>query len=593
MGLLMMCFISGHLFAIDNPLNLRRACKSLNDSDVVLKWTVPTDTCNSFQSYYIYGRSGLVGPFDTIDSVKTLSQNQYIHKGAFLITNIWQYFIVLKYNCSGNPTLSSDTLSIDLTQTASQLIDSVSVDPLSGKYIIGWKTNTSKDLAGYKIYSVSGTNNIPIADLGNTTNQFTDNSSTPSTSTKTYSIAAYDSCNNITAIIDKHTAIKLSVSFDSCNHLFSFSWTGYIGFLVAKYQIFAVVNGGAPKNEKDFFSVSGPLNYVLSDNTINDGDLACFFVRAINSSNTAISSSSNIECIPVKFISLASINYISQVNIVNFTSANIDWITDKFNFISLAIFQQSTNGKNYYTRKSIKPLSNNYTFTADSLITDEIKYYFRIIILNTCLQFQDTSNICNSILLIPKKITKSINRIDWNSYLDFDAGVEKYEVYQGTGDASLGYSFILVKTLIPDSLSYTDLHFPDEILNDGVCYYVLAYEKSGNSYGVTSAISKSNIVCVPGDLLVFFPNAFHPGSNIEKNTRFIPKGLYIDYTKSWLKVYNRWGELVFETNNLLNGWDGNDANNNPCESGQYLFVSFVASLKDKNQNINGIISLIR
>ena len=192
-----------------------------------------------------------------------------------------------------------------------------------------------------------------------------------------------------------------------------------------------------------------------------------------------------------------------------------------------------------------------------------------------------------------KKISKSINRIQWSDYLDFNAGVDRYEIYQGTGDAVLGYTLNLINTVIPDSLGFTDLQFPNEKLNDGVCYQIIAFEKPGNIYGVSTASSKSNRICVPGDLVVYFPNAFRPSSAIDNNIKFKPKGLYIDYTKSWMKIYNRWGELVFETNNLITGWDGTNMNGNPCLADQYVYISYIASLKDKNQNIKGIINLIR
>lgn len=586
-------FFSLPLIAINGPLNLRRGCKAFNDSDVVVKWNQPSDICGSFQSYHIYARKDSFSPFNLIDSVNLITQTQYTHKGAFLLANSWQYFIIIHFDCSGQPTISSDTITIDLTQTANQFIDSVSVDPVSGKYIVGWKTNTSLDLAGYKIYIVSGANNIIIGDVSNSTNLFSDFSSNPSSTTRTYSIAAYDSCNNITAIIDKHTPILLSVSFDSCSRSFSIKWNAYIGFNSSRYEILASINGGGYYTVKTIGGSFANYNETISDTAFHDGDNVCFRVRVFGTTLPQVSSTSNTVCYLIKFINQATINYISQINVISNSQIQIDWLTDDYSLVSKLTLQQSTDGIIFKNKISLTPLQNNIVLLADTLQTDVLVYYYRIIIYNTCNQIQDTSLVCNSILLNAIKISSASNKLTWNKYNLFDAGVNSYEVFQGTGDPLVGHTFSSINNTHPDSIYYNDNNFPQNILNDGVCYYVVANENSGNQYGVSQARCKSNEVCVPGSLIVYFPNAFNPNSQNVKNTVFKPSGVYIDYTNSWLKVYNRWGELVYETNDLLLGWNGNDMNGSPLPPDQYVFCSLVASLKDKDQNIKGTVNLIR
>lgn len=586
-------FFSLPLFSINGPLNLRRGCKASNDSDVVIKWNQPVDICSSFQSYHIYARKDSFSPFNLIDSVNLVSQTQYTHKGAFLLANTWQYFIIIQFDCSGQPTMSSDTITIDLTQTAIQLIDSVSVDPISGKYTIGWKTNTSLDLAGYKIYSVSGANNIIIGDVSNSTKLFNDLISDPNSNTRTYSIAAYDSCNNITAIIDKHTPILLSVSFDSCSRTFSVTWNAYIGFTSSRYEIIASINGGVYNIVKIINGSFANYKEFVSDTNFQDGDNICFRVRVFGTLTPQVSSTSNTVCYLVKFIKQSAVNYISQINVISNSQIQIDWLSDDYNLVTKLTLQQSTDGINFKFKRNLIPTQNNITILADSLQTDAQVYYYRIIIYNTCNQIQDTSLVCNSILLTALKTSLISNKLNWNKYLKYDAGISSYEVYQGTGDPLLGYIFSSVNSTQPDSIYYNDNSFPQNILNDGVCYYVVAKENSGNQYGVNLARSKSNEVCVPGSLIVYFPNAFNPNSQSIKNTVFKPTGVYIDYTNSWLKIYNRWGQLVFESNDLLIGWDGNDINGSPLPPDQYVFCSLIASLKDKDQNIKGVVNLIR
>lgn len=53
--------------------------------------------------------------------------------------------------------------------------------------------------------------------------------------------------------------------------------------------------------------------------------------------------------------------------------------------------------------------------------------------------------------------------------------------------------------------------------------------------------------------VVDVPNAFSPNNDGSNDILYV-KGFGVEYLE--FKVYNRWGELVFESNSLENGWDG-------------------------------------
>jgi gliding motility-associated-like protein len=66
---------------------------------------------------------------------------------------------------------------------------------------------------------------------------------------------------------------------------------------------------------------------------------------------------------------------------------------------------------------------------------------------------------------------------------------------------------------------------------------------------------------------VFIPDAFSPnGDNM--NDKFAPKGQFMD--KSRLIIYNRWGQVLFETANAIEGWDGT-VNGQPAVEGTYVY----------------------
>ena len=58
---------------------------------------------------------------------------------------------------------------------------------------------------------------------------------------------------------------------------------------------------------------------------------------------------------------------------------------------------------------------------------------------------------------------------------------------------------------------------------------------------------------------IFIPNAFTPSTGDVINNVFKPQGYGID--SFYMKIYNRWGEILFESKDINSGWDGRSQNN--------------------------------
>ena len=90
-------------------------------------------------------------------------------------------------------------------------------------------------------------------------------------------------------------------------------------------------------------------------------------------------------------------------------------------------------------------------------------------------------------------------------------------------------------------------------------YYTRTYYATGyNEYGCSAEDSVTVHVRCNGSL-VYIPNTFSPNGD-GVNEYFYPRGEGIE-RMSAIRVYNRWGELVFERSNVLlndagSGWDG-------------------------------------
>ncbi|OQA00609.1 MAG: PKD domain protein [Bacteroidetes bacterium ADurb.Bin408] len=70
---------------------------------------------------------------------------------------------------------------------------------------------------------------------------------------------------------------------------------------------------------------------------------------------------------------------------------------------------------------------------------------------------------------------------------------------------------------------------------------------------------------------LYVPNAFTPNDD-GLNDYFYPEGVGLDNENFNFYIYNRWGELVFETNDINKGWDGNTMQGNPAPEAVYTWI---------------------
>ena len=95
------------------------------------------------------------------------------------------------------------------------------------------------------------------------------------------------------------------------------------------------------------------------------------------------------------------------------------------------------------------------------------------------------------------------------------------------------------------------------------------------------------------EFLIFVPNTFTPDNDAYNNDFipvFPPDSKISDYT---LLIFNRWGEIVFESHNYEVGWNGNYAEHR-AQDGVYIWtIQLKAGVEKETYNFNGHVSLIR
>jgi gliding motility-associated-like protein len=93
----------------------------------------------------------------------------------------------------------------------------------------------------------------------------------------------------------------------------------------------------------------------------------------------------------------------------------------------------------------------------------------------------------------------------------------------------------------------------------------------------------------------YIPNSFTPDGD-KFNQVFLPIFTAgIDPYNYTMEIYNRWGELIFETHNMEYGWDGSyGLEGNDCPSGSYTYRIVIKMPDiDERKILVGHVNLIR
>ncbi len=125
---------------------------------------------------------------------------------------------------------------------------------------------------------------------------------------------------------------------------------------------------------------------------------------------------------------------------------------------------------------------------------------------------------------------------------------------------------------------------PTASLQDDITYVVTVTTPQG-----CAVMDTVNIKVFKGSA-VYVPTGFTP--NGDGRNDFL-RGLYIGIKKvHYFRVYNRWGQQIFSTNSLIDGWDGT-IRGVKQQTGTYVWVLKAEDLAGKIYEMKGVSTLIR
>ncbi|AEI48514.1 hypothetical protein Runsl_2099 [Runella slithyformis DSM 19594] len=232
------------------------------------------------------------------------------------------------------------------------------------------------------------------------------------------------------------------------------------------------------------------------------------------------------------------------------------------------IISRATSGSADF--KEITTLTNALSYTDAAVDPSQQSYCYQLVYENACgNRSQTTASLCSIFLS-----SKSGSTVDWTPETPFLAPVNRYqlEILDEQGNP---YDQVPVGA----NTSYSPNVSDQQLFR----YRILGFAQggAGNSY--------SNYFVFKKNAILFIPDAFSPNGD-GVNETFAVLGQFVD--KSRMIVYNRWGQVLFETDNAIKGWDGT-VNGQPAVEGTYVYRVEITDSLGANFVKTGMLLLAR
>ena len=237
--------------------------------------------------------------------------------------------------------------------------------------------------------------------------------------------------------------------------------------------------------------------------------------------------------------SLAPIMELVTTRPLNDLDIQVFWdMKNDFHFTKkVALFKNSVKQNNWTFVDSFSSVQRDFV---DQIVkTHDLSYQYKVAVENLCGEtFYSYPH--NSILLLGEKISDFDLKLNWTSYVNWPEDVERYNIYRRVNSESM-YKLV-------ESTSDTSIILEAGLNGIHQCFRIAAVRR-----GKETIMSWSNEACFEFEPVLHVPNAFSPNSDGVNDSFTVISANIAVFEMS---IFNRWGEMVFQTFDRYDGWDG-------------------------------------
>lgn len=361
-------------------------------------------------------------------------------------------------------------------------------------------------------------------------------------------------------------------------------WNAYGGWPVSRYDVYRENY----KNKGTFDSIGS-----TDGNTLNytDTSIVCYVNHVYRilaheqGGKNEWSWSDTCHVKPI-YINVVPPPDVRRATVVNDKFVRMEWeqLTANRQPLDFYALEKKTVGSNWKLLYS-SPATDSFAYHDYATWVDDQSYLYRLLAVDVCGDTSDFSPIGKSILL-KVEINKEYRPVlRWTAYKDWAEGVKEYVIEKRNGNGSfieIGRTATGFDTVYLDAVSSLNCIPIFE-------YRVYAIRNPRPTVPGAEIRSYSNVDGPAVETKIFVPNAFTPDAN-ELNDGFRPDGIYI--ASYVMKIYNGWGQKVYEGDTCMNAWDGN-YNGEKAPQGVYAYLIDATGVDGKKYRFTGDITLLR
>jgi len=575
-----------------NSVTIRSIKLNVNnpsDGTAILTWNAPfvSAPIGTSNHYYIYKQID-GGSFQLIDS---LPYGQQFYKDTIYTCSAQIDYQITLPHSSGCISVSSvdGDLFMDVLPPYTPQFSWVTVDTTSGNAVLQWEPNQAEDTYGYIILQFTSGTGWVIVDTvyGINNTSYTALANGASISSETYAVAAIDDClrgtppsYNTSPAGTEHKTIFLQAAVFLCEKRITLNFSAYINWPdLTGYEVF-MKSGSAPWVLLSNLPAS-TTTYTAQG--LSQGTSYQFVVKATNS--RGFSSLSNLVNVNLDQPPQPAYLYV-QTATVNFDETiGIRVHADVLAGLQGVRVDRSANEFGPFVPVASSAISGTPVSLTDTQVDVQSQpWYYRAVVLDSCGNESIASNTVKTIYL-----TSALNQLEltatlqWNAFEGWDGAISGYHIYRFVPDATP----VKVAEVSGLTDSYTD-YLGDAFYAHGRVYYYITAIEGVNSFGFSDS-SSSNVSLVKVEPLIWIPNAFTPNGI---NPEFKPVIGFIDPEDYLLLIYDRWGEVIFQSEDHTLGWNG-DTKQGGAPMDVYVYKLFFKSADGETHQRTGSITLIR
>ena len=223
------------------------------------------------------------------------------------------------------------------------------------------------------------------------------------------------------------------------------------------------------------------------------------------------------------------------------------------------------------------PVSSTTTTYVDDEYLNEVVSCYKISYTDACNNKSPVSVDACPIKLVGTLQPNNAVNLSWSAYDGWKNGVNRYVVEKFNEQGQL-----LFTVNAGAAITYVDN--TQDLSNQIAVYRITAFANQG---GVVSSVSNTFTTIKEPNL--FYPTAFTPNGD-GLNDIFNVFGQFIINFE--MRIFNRWGEMMYLTDDLTTGWDGTFKGSLMPE-GTYVFRATLTDQAGRTFDRSGTVVLLK